>query len=174
LIFIPPLAQYVITLEEVDGSRLIPIWIGVSEGTSIVMVLEGEKFKRPLTHDLTVSLIKALGGSLEKVVISDLKENAYYSVIVLRQGDKTLEIDSRPSDAIALAVRTGAPIFIEDKVLELCPVINKPISGDEVKNFEKEIENLRPEEFFRKLDEAPPFHEKGRDAEGGKTKGGPE
>ncbi|MDD5073555.1 MAG: bifunctional nuclease family protein, partial [Candidatus Omnitrophica bacterium] len=77
LIFIPPLAQYVVTLEEVDGSRLIPIWIGVSEGTSIVMVLEGGKFKRPLTHDLTVNLIKALGGSLEKVIISDLKDNAY-------------------------------------------------------------------------------------------------
>ena len=161
LIFIPPLAQYVITLEEVDGSRLVPIWIGVSEGASIVMVLEGEKFKRPLTHDLTINLIKALGGSIEKIVISDLKDNAYYAVIVLRQGDRTLEIDSRPSDAIALAVRTCAPIFIEDKVLELCPVINKPISDDEVKNFEKEIESLRPEEFFRKLD-----------AEGGKTKGG--
>ncbi|MDD4878833.1 MAG: bifunctional nuclease family protein [Candidatus Omnitrophica bacterium] len=161
LIFIPPLAQYVVTLEEVDGSRLIPIWIGVSEGTSIVMVLEGGKFKRPLTHDLTINLIKALGGSLEKVIISDLKDNAYYATIILRQGDKALEIDSRPSDAIALAVRTGAPVFIDEKVLGLCPVINKPISEDEVKNFEKEIESLRPEEFFKKLD-----------AEGGKSKGG--
>ncbi len=161
LIFIPPLAQYVITLEEVDGSRLIPIWIGVSEGTSIVLVLDGEKFKRPLTHDLAVSLINALGGSIEKVVISDLKENAYYAVIALKQGGKSLEIDSRPSDAIALAVRTGAPIFIEEKVLELCPVINKPISGEEVKNFEKEIESLRPEEFFSRLDK-----------DGGKAKGG--
>lgn len=161
LIFIPPLAQYVVTLEEVDGSRLVPIWIGTSEGTSIAMVLEGEKFLRPLTHDLTVNLIKNMSGSLEKIIISDLKENAYYATIILRQADKTLEIDSRPSDAIALAVRTGAPIFIEEKVLELCPVINKPISEDEVKNFQKEIEGLRPEEFFKRLDE-----------EGGKTKGG--
>ena len=161
MIFIPPLAQYVITLEEVDGSRLIPIWIGVSEGTSIVMVLEGEKFKRPLTHDLAVNFIKTLGGSLEKVVISDLKDNAYYATIVLKQDDKALEIDSRPSDAIALSVRTGAPIFIEDKVLEICPVINKPISEEEVRNFEKEIEILRPEEFFKKLDK-----------EGGRAKGG--
>ena len=125
------------------------------------MVLEGGKFKRPLTHDLTVSLIKAMGGLLEKVVISDLKENAYYATIILRQGDKTLDIDSRPSDAIALAVRTGAPIFIEDKVLEICPVINKPISEEEVNNFEKEIENLMPEEFFKKLD-----------SDGGRAKGG--
>ena len=156
LIFIPPLAQYDVTLEEADGSRLIPIWIGISEGASIAMVLEGEKFKRPLTHDLTVNLIKALGGSLEKIIISDLKENAYYATLILKQGERSLEIDSRPSDAIALAVRTGAPIFVEEKVLALCPVINKPISEDEVKNFEKEIENLRPEDFFKKLDESPP------------------
>ena len=156
LIFIPPLAQYVVTLEEADGSRLIPIWIGISEGASIAMVLEGEKFKRPLTHDLTVNLVRTLGGSLEKIIISDLKENAYYATIILKQGERSLEIDSRPSDAIALAVRTGAPIFVEEKVLALCPVINKPISEDEVKNFEKEIENLRPEDFFKKFDEAPP------------------
>lgn len=156
LIFIPPLAQYVVTLEEVDGSRLIPIWIGISEGASIALVLEGEKFKRPLTHDLAVNLIKALGGSLEKIIISDLKENAYYATLILKLGEKSLEIDSRPSDAIALAVRTSAPIFVEEKVLELCPVISKPISEDEVKNFEKEIENLRPEEFFKRLGEAPP------------------
>lgn len=161
LIFIPPLAQYVVTLEEIDGSRLIPIWIGMSEGTSIAMALEGEKFKRPLTHDLMIDLIKALGGLIEKIVISDLKENAYYAVIVLKQGGKTVGIDSRPSDAVALAVRTGVPIFIEERVLEICPIINKPISETEVKNFEKEIESLRPEEFFKRLDE-----------EGGKTKGG--
>ena len=161
LIFIPPLAQYVVTLEEVDGSRLVPIWIGMSEGTSIAMVLEGQKFVRPLTHDLAVNMVKSLGGSLEKIVISDLKQNAYYAVIHIKQSEKTIEIDSRPSDAIALSVRTGAPIFIEEKVLKLCPVINKPISDDEVRNFEKDMENLKPEEFFKKLDE-----------EGGRTKEG--
>jgi bifunctional DNase/RNase len=161
LIFIPPLAQYVVTLEEVDGSRLVPIWVGISEGAAIAIVLEGEKFARPLTHDLAVSLIRSLGGSIEKVVISDLRDNAYYARIIIRQADKALEIDSRPSDAMALAVRTNSPIFIEDKVLEACPVINKPITADEVKTFEREIENLHPDEFFKRLDE-----------EGGKTKGG--
>lgn len=161
LIFIPPLAQYVVTLEEVDGSRLVPIWIGISEGASIAMVLEGEKFTRPLTHDLSVNLINSLGGSIEKVVISDIRDNAYYAVIALKQGDKTLDIDSRPSDALALAVRTNVPIFIEEKVLEFCPVINKPITEDEVRNFKKEMENLHPDEFFKKLDE------EGGSAEGG-------
>jgi bifunctional DNase/RNase len=161
LIFIPPLAQYVITLEEVDGSRLVPIWIGISEGASIAMVLDGEKFKRPLTHDITVNMVKALGSTIDRAVIADLKDNAYYATIVIKQGEKAVDIDSRPSDAIALAVRTGAPIFIEEKVLEICPVINKPISEEEVKNFEKEIEGIRPEDFFKKLDR-----------EGGRAKGG--
>lgn len=161
LILIPPLAQYVVTLEEVDGSRLVPIWIGTSEGGSIAMVLQGEKFHRPLTHDLMVNVLKDVGAEIEKIIISDLKDNAYYAVIILRQGEKTLSIDSRPSDAIALAVRTNSPIFIDEKVLSLCPVINKPISEDEIKNFEQEIENLRPEDFFRKLNEG-----------GGKVPGG--
>ena len=161
LILIPPLAQYVVTLEEIGGSRLVPIWIGINEGNSIAMVLQGEKFKRPLTHDLMTSIFKEVGAEIEKIIISDLRENAYYAIIALRQGDKTLNIDSRPSDAIALAVRTNSPIFIDEKVLSLCPVINKPISEEEIKNFEQEMENLRPEDFFRKLNE-----------EGGKAQGG--
>lgn len=172
LILIPPLAQYVVTLEEVGGSRLVPIWIGTSEGSSIAMVLQGEKFHRPLTHDLMVNVLKGLGAEVEKIVISDLRDNAYYAVIVLRQAGKTLEVDSRPSDAIALAVRTNSPIFIDEKVLSLCPIINKPISEDEIKSFEQEMENLRPQDFFRKLNEAPPFREKERDEEGGKAPGG--
>lgn len=161
LILIPPLAQYVVTLEEIDGSRLVPIWIGVNEGNSIAMVLQGEKFQRPLTHDLMINILKDVEAEIEKIIISDLRENAYYAIIALRQGDKTLNIDSRPSDAIALAVRTNSPIFIDEKVLSLCPVINKPISEEEIKNFEQEMENLRPEDFFRKLNE-----------EGGNAQGG--
>ncbi len=161
LILIPPLAQYVVTLEEMDGSRLVPIWIGVNEGNSIAMILQGEKFKRPLTHDLMANILKELGAEIEKIIINDLRENAYYAIIALKRGDKTLSIDSRPSDAIALAVRTNSPIFIDEKVLSLCPVINKPISKEEIKNFEQEMENLRPEDFFRKLNE-----------EGGNAQGG--
>ncbi|MFA5094078.1 MAG: bifunctional nuclease family protein [Candidatus Omnitrophota bacterium] len=163
VIFIPALAQYVVTLEETDGSRLLPIWVGAGEGTFIAAALEGEKFIRPLTHDLAVSLIGSLGGKIEKVVICDVRDNAYYASIFIKKADRTLEIDSRPSDAMALAVRTNSPIFIEEKVLELCPVINKPITGDEVKAFEKEMENLHPEEFFKKLDE-----------DGGRTESGME
>lgn len=167
LIFIPPLTQYVVTLEEAGGSRLIPIWIGTSEGNSIAMVLQGGKFHRPLTHDLIINILKEFGAGIEKIIISDLRQNTYYAIIALRQGDRTLNIDSRPSDAIALAVRTNSPIFIDDKILSLCPVINKPISEEEIRNFEREMESLRPEDFFKKLNEAPPFNGKERDEEGG-------
>ncbi len=142
-----------VTLEEIDGTRLLPIWIGINEGNSISMVLGGEKFHRPLTHDLMVNILDAFAATIEKIVISDLRENAYYAIVTLKQNDKTFEMDSRPSDAIALAVRTKAQIFIDEKVLSLCPVINKPISEDEVRKFEQEMENLRPEDFFKRLDE---------------------
>lgn len=161
LIFIPPLAQYVVTLEEMDGTRLVPIWIGINEGNAIAMVLQGEKFHRPLTHDLLANILKDVGAKVEKIIISDLKENAYYAVITIKQNGKTYEIDSRPSDAMALAVRTNCPIFIDEKVLKLCPVINKPISEEDVKKFKEELKNLRPDDFFKKLDE-----------EGGKAEGG--
>ncbi len=154
LIFIPPLAQYVVTLEEVDGTRLVPIWIGITEGNAIAMVLQGEKFHRPLTHDLMANILRDVGAKVEKIVISDLKENAYYATITIKQNGKTYEIDSRPSDAMALAVRTNSPIFIDEIVLKLCPVISKPITEDEVKKFKEELKNLRPEDFFKKLDES--------------------
>lgn len=161
LIFIPPLAQYVVTLEEVDGTRLVPIWIGITEGNAIAMVIQGQKFHRPLTHDLMASIIKDVGAKVERIVISDLKENAYYATITIKQNGKIYEIDSRPSDAMALAVRTKSPIFIDEKVFKLCPVINKPITDDEVKKFKEELKGLRPEDFFKRLDE-----------EGGRAEGG--
>ncbi len=161
LIFIPPLAQYVVTLEEVDGTRLVPIWIGITEGNAIAMIIQGQKFHRPLTHDLMANIIKDVGAEVERIVISDLKENAYYATITIKQNGKTYEIDSRPSDAMALAVRTKSPIFIDEKVFKLCPVINKPITDDEVKKFKEELKGLRPEDFFKRLDE-----------EGGRAEGG--
>ncbi|KPK42162.1 MAG: hypothetical protein AMJ78_03415 [Omnitrophica WOR_2 bacterium SM23_29] len=160
LIFIPPLAQYVVTLEEVDGTRLLPIWIGMNEGNAIAMIIQGEKFHRPLTHDLMANILKDVGVKVEKIVISDLKENAYYATIFIKQDSKDYEIDSRPSDAMALAVRTNSPIFIDEKVFKLCPVINKPITENEVKKFKEDLKSLRPEEFFKRLDE-----------EGGKAEG---
>src|SRR3989338_2868913 len=96
-----PLPQYVVVLEDLEKTRLVPIWIGVYEGNAITLEIQKEKFPRPLTHDLLVNLVKTLGGQFEKVVISDLKDNSYYAIIYVRRGEQTFEIDARPSDSLA-------------------------------------------------------------------------
>lgn len=153
LMLIPMPAQYVIYLEEVGGTRLIPIWIGVNEGNAIVYKLQDEKLPRPMTHDLMADVLQTLNLRIEKVTVSALKDNTYYAVIEMWNGEKNYSIDSRPSDAMALAVRMSSPIFVSQSVLDKCPVIRKPISDDEVETFKKEIQDLRPEDFFKDVNE---------------------
>ena len=154
-----PLPQYVVVLEDIDKTRLVPIWIGVNEGNAIALELQGEKFPRPLTHDLIVNLLGALHASVEKVVVSDLKDNSYYALIHLKTNGKALAIDARPSDSLAIAVRIHCPIFIDEKVLKKCPVIEKPITKDEIDKFKDMLKNMSPEQFFKSLEEAPPAKE---------------
>ena len=150
-----PLPQYVVVLEDVDKTRLVPIWIGVNEGNAIALELQGEKFPRPLTHDLIVNLLTLLEAAVEKVVVSDLKSNSYYAVIYVRMNGKTLPLDARPSDSLAIAVRTHCPIYIDEKVLKKCPVIEKPITKEEIEKFKGDLKNMTPEEFFKTLEESP-------------------
>ena len=154
-----PLPQYVVVLEDIDKTRLVPIWIGVNEGNAIALELQGEKFPRPLTHDLIVNLIGALQAVVEKVVVSDLKNNSYYALIHLKTNGKTLAIDARPSDSLAIAVRIHCPIYIDEKVLKKCPVIEKPITKEEIDKFKDLLKSMSPEEFFKSLEEAPPAQE---------------
>ena len=156
LVLIPLLGQYVLTLEEVGGQRLVPIWIGVNEGNAIGLRLQDEQLPRPMTHDLMNNLLKTLGVKVERVLISDLRDGTYYAVISMTAGTRRFEIDARPSDALALAVRSDTPIFVGEKVLKKCPVIMKPISQDEVEKFKQNLQNLKPEDFFKGLEESPP------------------
>ena len=110
---------YAILLKEIDGSRRLPIIIGAFEAQAIALEIEGIKPPRPLTHDLMKQIIDNLGGSVVEVIISELRENTFYAKIVLDVSGMTNEIDARPSDAIALSVRTQTPIFVEEQVLEL-------------------------------------------------------
>jgi bifunctional DNase/RNase len=144
----------VIYLEEVDGTRLIPIWIGVNEGNAIVYKIQEEKLPRPMTHDLMANILRTSNFQVEKVTVCDLKENTYYAEIDMRHLQENYTIDSRPSDAIALAVRMESPIYISQSVLDKCPVIRKPISDNEVESFKKEIQALRPEDFFGGADDS--------------------
>ncbi len=110
--------QPVIILRDLEAHRFLPIWIGQFEATSILMEIQGIKPSRPLTHDLLKALVEALGAEVVRIIINDLKEGTFYARIHLCRNGEELDIDSRPSDAIALAVRWGAPIYVAEKVIE--------------------------------------------------------
>jgi len=111
--------QQIIWLKERDGDRSFPIVIGIFEALAIRRKLKDEHIERPLTHDLLASVLHHFDASVERVVVTALKGNTFYANIVIAQNGRTIEIDSRPSDAIALAVRVDAPIFVEEEVLDL-------------------------------------------------------
>lgn len=141
----------IVVVEEVGGPRLVPIWIGIFEGGAIAAELTGQEPPRPMTHDLMASMLKSAHVAMEKVVITDLRDNTYYAEIHLRTNGSSTVIDSRPSDALALAVRSRCPIFVSESVFKKCPELLKPISEDEVKKFREELKNMKPEDFFKDL-----------------------
>lgn len=122
----------------VDNGRLLPIWIGHSEATAILMALHGAEMPRPMTHDLLANLVESLGFVTERVEVTRLEEGTYYAAIVLRGEERALVIDARPSDGIALAVRAGCPIFVADDVWE-----QGAVSVTTVDNAEEEVERFR-------------------------------
>jgi bifunctional DNase/RNase len=160
--------ECIIFLEELEGSRLLPIWIGIAEGQAIAIRFSGIVLPRPLTHDLLISTVKQLGWEVKKVVVSDIKENTFYARVTVSDGKTTEQLDSRPSDAIAIAVRAGCPIFVDESVFARCQTLSKPISEDEVSKFKDELKNLKPEDIFKNLKakpgEAPPKKDKPGDA----------
>lgn len=107
----------VVILQEVEGSRVLPIWIGPAEASAIAMELAGMKFSRPLTHDLFPALIRGLGGTLTRVLITRVQENTYFAEMVIRRGDEVFTLDARPSDSIAIALRLKAELYTTDDLL---------------------------------------------------------
>lgn len=147
--------ECIIFLEELSGSRLLPIWIGITEGQAIAIRFSGIVLPRPLTHDLLLSAIQELGFEVKKIVVSDIKENTFYAKIHASDGKKTVLLDSRPSDAIAIAVRSGCPIMVHESVFERCQTLHKPISEDEVSKFKEDLKSLKPEDIFKDLKKKP-------------------
>ena len=144
----------VIILQEKDGDRVLPIWIGGSEAHAIMAQLAGKKFQRPLTHDLMVNMIKDLKAKVLKVMITDLRDNTFYAEVLLQRQNELVKIDARPSDSIALAVRTNSPIFIAEKLLESGSWQTKPkeksekeIQEERAKDLKRFLEDLRLEDF---------------------------
>ena len=115
-------SNHVVILKEADQERYLPIWIGPWEANAIAMKLQGLAAERPLTHDLFAGTLEELGVVVRQVVISDLSDDTYHARLFLAAGERTIEIDARPSDALALAVRTGAKIYAEPSVLERAAV----------------------------------------------------
>lgn len=118
----------VVILQERSGPRILPIWIGASEASAIAMQLADWAFSRPLTHDLLVSVLKGLGGSLDRVVISRVVDNTYFAELIIHRDEEVITVDARPSDSIAVALRTKATIFADDQLLE---DVSVEISEDE-------------------------------------------
>lgn len=146
---------YALLLKETFGVRRLPIIIGSFEAQSIALELEGIKPPRPLTHDLLKNLIDHLGATISEVIIDELRENTFYAKIKLDVSTLIHEIDARPSDAIALAVRTGTPLFVSDEVMRLAAFVpssedseeEKSDTTDEVSKQETKDENKNPQEF---------------------------
>ena len=122
--------QRIVVLKAKGADRCLPIWIGSAEADSIALKLEGKEVPRPLTHDLMDSMISDLGAKVTQVIVSELREDTFIARVVLQRNGTTIERDSRPSDAIALAVRCGAPIFAEEDVLERAGVALNPATGE--------------------------------------------
>ena len=148
-------SQYVIVLEEMDGPRLIPIWIGPAEGNSIAMHLNNVQLPRPMTHDLMVMVLKSLHVKISKVVITQLKESTFFASIYIEQDGSVQEIDARPSDSIALALRSSSPLFVDDSVFDQCEPLLKPISKEEVDDFRNKLVDLKPEDIYKDIKKPP-------------------
>ncbi len=158
----------VVILQESDGERVLPIWIGPGEASAIAMQLADMKFSRPLTHDLLMSVLSGLGGDLERVVITRVADNTYYAELVIRRLEELITVDARPSDSIAVALRSDAQIFAHQDLLERASIEiteaedaqDFQTSGEEEQGEEEEplmgpeelqeyLRKLNPEDFGR-------------------------
>jgi bifunctional DNase/RNase len=139
-------------LEEVEGARLLPIFTGPSEAQALALEFSGVTPPRPMTHDLLVSVIEAMGGSVSRVVVSEVKDSTYYARIELKRGDEMISIDARPSDAINVAVRCACPIYVASQVFANTDTIMKPIAEDEIARFKEQLEKADVSREFDALE----------------------
>ena len=147
--------QRVVILKEKMSDRYLPIWIGPAEADAIAVKLQGVAVPRPLTHDLLNSVIDTLGATVNSIIVNDLKNDTFFAKVILEVDGKQLEVDSRPSDALALAVRTGVAIFADESVLDKAGILldgetGKPIF-EETEGSGKETKKVSDEEMKKKM-----------------------
>ena len=137
----------IVVLRDLDGQRVLPIWVGVFEANAIAVQIENVSLPRPMTHDLLRNVISDLHGEIERVVVSDLRDNTFFAIIHLLVRGERVAIDARPSDAIALALRARAPIFVEDHVIDHARQSEPATQNGEADRLQKWLENLDPDEM---------------------------
>src|SRR4051794_16834378 len=136
----------IVILRDKEGHKVLPIWVGIFEANAIALQIENIATPRPMTHDLLRNIIEDLRASVQKIVVCDLQENTFYALIYLSLNGATVTIDSRPSDAIALALRTRAPIFVEEAVIENAKTFDPVPEKADAERLHKWLESLDPDD----------------------------
>jgi uncharacterized protein len=145
--------QPIVLLKTADGNRFLPIWIGHPEAAAILTKLQSQAPPRPMTHDLLSDLLEQLEAQVVRITVTELRENTFYAQITVQQDGREIEVDSRPSDAIALAIRAEAPIFAADRVIEESAIefegedVDEEQLEAEVQKFKSFLEEVTPEDF---------------------------
>lgn len=137
----------IIVLKDPGGESVLPIWVGIFEANAIAMQLEKIVSPRPMTHDLLRATIEALKSSVQRIVITDLRENTFFALIHLERDGEQVTVDARPSDAMALALRAGAPIFVEEEVLTKSSAGGPERESEETERLRRWLEQVDPEEL---------------------------
>jgi bifunctional DNase/RNase len=137
----------IVILKDKDGERVLPIWVGIFEANAIALQIENIATPRPMTHDLLRNIITDLDGRVDRVVVSDLKENTFYAIVHLTVRGERIAVDARPSDAIALALRTRAPILVEETVIENAKTVDFAAERTDNDRLQKWLESLDPQEL---------------------------
>jgi bifunctional DNase/RNase len=137
----------IVILKDPNTDSVLPIWVGIFEANAIALQIESISTPRPMTHDLVRTILDTLHAKVEKVVITELKESTFYALIHVRYGDVTLHVDARPSDAIAIALRTESPIFVEEKVITKAKKVDMAKEAGESERLRKWLENLDPDDL---------------------------
>jgi bifunctional DNase/RNase len=137
----------IVILRDREGDRVLPIWVGIFEANAIALQIENVTTARPMTHDLLRNVIQDLKASVERIVVSDVQDNTYYAMIYLARNGETLAIDARPSDAIALALRARAPIFVEERVVEHARTVDFSADKPDSERLQKWLQNLDPDDL---------------------------
>lgn len=137
----------IIILSDLEGQRILPIWVGFFEANAIALQMENVATPRPMTHDLLKNIITGMNATVKKILVNNLWDNTFYALIFLETDGETVAIDSRPSDAIALALRMKSPIFVEEEVINKAKSIEGTRDMSDSESLQKWLENLRPEEL---------------------------